>query len=609
MQKSYSPVTTGLLCFLLAASAGAVNIKGTITDAAGRAPLPSMVAAAYTPSGSLVVTTTSDSNGKYVLSLPSGAYRILAYDPNGVYATEFGAGADSFETSPIINATADVTAVNFALQKAGIVSGTVTSAAVPLSNITVAAYNVTSGTRRGFAVTGRDGFYSLVLPPGDYRIAAYDNSGMYAVSFFPNQPSFTAATTVTLTSGRQVTGVDFSLALSAHLSGTVVDAETNAPLPASAVLAYTADGTTLVAATATDVNGNFTLTVPPGAYKVVAADVTRIYATAFVADANSFASEQPISVGAGGSVGAIRIPMHRAGAVTGRVTNPAGTPLQGITVAAYNDDGSQRIVAQTNVDGVYLLLLPAGTYRIAAYDPGLVYATQFYPQRNLFSTATAVPVVAMLATPAIDFVLVRGANFTGTITDQTSSAPIAGVTVGAYDDAGNLVSTATSDRSGNYTIVVPAGHYRLIAFDGLLRYVTGYGGGARNYETAAVFQAEGSGTHRVDFTLIRGVHISGTVIDSNAAFVPVSGVEIAALDVSGDRVATATARDGRFDLVLAPGNYKLLAVDPLGRFYAMFYNNAWTLDTAGTIAVQENGATAPISLALIRITRRHPAHH
>jgi hypothetical protein len=68
MQKSYSPGTIGRMCLLVVAMAGSaagVTIKGSITDAVRHTALPSMVAAAYTPTGSLVATTTADIQGNY----------------------------------------------------------------------------------------------------------------------------------------------------------------------------------------------------------------------------------------------------------------------------------------------------------------------------------------------------------------------------------------------------------------------------------------------------------------------------------------------------------------------------------------------------------------
>jgi hypothetical protein len=612
MQKSYSLRRAGATCLLLTAlatTASAINITGTITDASRGTALPSMVAAAYTPTGSLQGTATSDSRGQYVLTLPSGKYRVLAYDLTGTYATEFGGNADSFDTSPIINATADVIGVNFAMEKAGVITGTVRSGGAPLSSMTVAAYNLATGTRRGFTLTAPDGTYSLALPPGQYKIAAYDGFGTYSVSFFQNQPTFQTATTLLLVSGQQASGIDFQLVLAGHLSGSVVDADTNQTLLGALVVAYTTDGITAVATTTTDAAGNYSLSVPPGTYKLVAADPTRIFATGYLGDSNSFASDAAISVASGAFVGALRIPLHRAGVVSGHVSDASGTPLPGISVAAYNEDGSQRTVTTTDASGAYTLLLPPGEFRVAAFDTNVIFATQFYPQRFLFLNAGTVSVATAQTTAAIDFILVRGARFSGTITDQQTGAPIAGISVGAFDSAGNIMSVGISDNSGNYALVVPPGSYKLAAFDNILRYITSYGGGEPNYDTAEVFEASGDTTRSVDFALTRGVHITGIVIDSAAAFVPVSNVQIGALDLAGDRVATATVHDGVFDFVLAPGAYKLLAVDPQGRFYPMFYNNAFTLGSANTIVVQSTGISTPISMTLIRVVRHRPVHH
>ena len=612
MQKSYSPGNAVGICLLLAGlatAAGAVTVTGTITDASRGTALPSMVAAAYTPTGSLQATATSDSRGQYVLTVPTGLYRVLSYDLTGTYATEFGGNADSFETSPIVDANTSVDGVNFAMNLAGVLSGTVRSGGSSLSSITVAAYNLDSGTRRGFTRTAADGTYSLGVPPGQYKIAAYDESGTYGVSFFQNQPTFSKATTLSLTSGQQASSIDFQLALDGHLNGAVVDGDTNQTLPGMTVIAYALDGTTAVATAISDAAGNFSMSVASGAYKVVAADPTRVYAAGYVADSNSFASDRSFSLAAGQTIGSIRIPLHRAGAVAGHVTDASGTPLPNISVAAYNEDGSQRMVTQTDATGAYSLLLPPGDFRLAAYDTNVTFATQFYSQRILFSNAAWVSVAVAQTTGAIDFALTRGARFNGTITDQSTGAPIAGVSVGAYDDAGNIMSVGTTDNTGTYTIVVPSGMYKLAAFDNLLRYITSYGGGAPNYDTAALFEADADTTRRVDFALTRGVHVSGTVIDSGAAFVPISNVMIGALDLGGDRIATATVRDGAFDLVLAPGSYNLLAVDPEGRFYAMFYNGAWTLAAASPIVVQSTGVNGPITWTLIRLSRRRPVNH
>src|SRR5262249_10996870 len=149
---------------------------------------------------------------------------------------------------------------NFAMERAGMIVGTVTSANVPLSGVTIAAYNLSSGTRRGFTQTAANGNYALLLPPGQYKIAAYDESGNYAVSFYPNALTFSSAGTLPLAPGQQL-AADFQLPLSGHLTGTVVDSDTNVILPGASVFAYTTDGTAAVGTTLTDAAGRFSLAV------------------------------------------------------------------------------------------------------------------------------------------------------------------------------------------------------------------------------------------------------------------------------------------------------------------------------------------------------------
>src|SRR5688572_30538662 len=132
-------------------AANAATVSGTVTSAATGNALSGMVVAAYDPAGNLAGTAITDATGLYVLSLPAGQYRLLAYDPAGVYATMFDANAESFETSPVTTLGAvDTVRRDFSLVAGGTVSGSVAvTGGAPLADAVVEAYNL-SGTRRGF---------------------------------------------------------------------------------------------------------------------------------------------------------------------------------------------------------------------------------------------------------------------------------------------------------------------------------------------------------------------------------------------------------------------------------------------------------------------------
>src|SRR5688500_1177200 len=77
----------------MAASPALAAITGTGRDRETNSPLASRRAAAYTASGFLLATSTTDSQGRYTLNVPAGSYRVLAFDQEGVYATTFASNA------------------------------------------------------------------------------------------------------------------------------------------------------------------------------------------------------------------------------------------------------------------------------------------------------------------------------------------------------------------------------------------------------------------------------------------------------------------------------------------------------------------------------------
>ncbi|HEX8152628.1 MAG TPA: carboxypeptidase regulatory-like domain-containing protein, partial [Thermoanaerobaculia bacterium] len=331
-------------------------MSGTVTAADTRQTLRGMVVAVYDAAGSLSGTATTDATGFYSVTLPAGNYRVLAYDPLGAYATAFDGNAQSFSTSPVVSlgATQNLT-INFVLPVGTVVSGIVqTPGGALLPGATVAAYNL-SGTLRGFTTTDLQGGYSLVLPAGEYKLVAYDESASYASSFYRNAFDFISATPVR-TGSTPATGINFRLTVAARVLSTVVDASTRQPLAGITVYAFTESGVP-AADTKTDANGVFRFALPAGRYRFVTGDETRRYAPAFHAGRRSFAEADLIEVTAGNIV-SFQIAASRGGIVAGRVINE----LAGVTVAAYNIDGTLHASTTTTADGRYELLLAPGNY-------------------------------------------------------------------------------------------------------------------------------------------------------------------------------------------------------------------------------------------------------
>src|SRR5207253_4467541 len=104
------------------------------------------------------------------------------------------------------------------------------------------------------------------------------------------------------------------------------------------------------------------------------------------------------------------------------------TPVSGILVTAYDSStGSYGAGAVTNGSGQYSLSVPAGSYRVDFYDPGLVYVEQGYGGGN----GTAIT-VGPNATGK-DATLVAGVLLSGTITRSVGGTTVQGARISVYE--------------------------------------------------------------------------------------------------------------------------------------------------------------------------------
>jgi hypothetical protein len=557
---------------LLATSAGAATIGGTVSGVSGA------VVAAYTTSGTLQTSASTSASGAYSLTVPAGSYHVLAYDPAGVFATSFYADAESFETSATLTVAAsqNITNINFVLPRAGLVAGRVTTASgTALPNMTVAAYNL-SGTRRGFTKTDANGNYSLTLPPGSFKIAAYDDALKYATTFFSDAASFDAAAFVSIEATSSATA-NLKLPLAADVVGTVTDRLSGAFLAGIRATAYATDGS-IAARAFTGSDGKFALAVRAGSIRVVFDDPSGTYATLYVPDEESFSIEPSMSVSAGSATG-INAALVRAAHITGRVTDrTTGAPLPAITAAAYNADGTLRAFSTTDAAGAYSIVVPPGDYRVGAFDDALVYLAQFYP-----SAAHAVTNVG-----GFDFALAKGARVSGTVT--SSGMPLANITVGVYDLTGRLLDSTSTDAAGRYTIFRAPGTVKLLAFDPALQFATAYSGGAVSFAASPTLPLLEGASLTADFALVSAGRVNGNVMDA-ASTAPLANMQVIAYDASFNVVAeTTTGANGTFRLPLPPGTYTVAAADSAHRYASASY--------AQPVTIAEGQEVGPIQIRL-----------
>lgn len=463
------PLFATLFALLIATAASAATISGTVSPASG------MVVAAYDAGGNFVTQAATNSSGQYSLTVNPGSYHVLAYDPTGVYATSYYADAESFETSTLLNVTGNLTNINFSLVKAGFFAGTVTSqGGTPLAGITVAVYN-TDGTRRGFTQTDAAGHYVLVVPPGMYVLVAFDNTLKYVTTFYNNHETFETADRL-LVVAEQTIPANFALAEAVHITGTVTSSN-GAPLENIVVDAYNSNGT--VTGTTTTASGQYNLSLRSGTYRLVFEDPNGIYATNYYPNASSFAASAVVTAPATN----VNATMTLAGHLTGTVKSSSGAPLSNVIVAAYNLDGTVR-TATFAVNGQYTLVVPAGTYKIVAFDTSGQYANAYLNGAVSFETESGITVAASQTISGLDLTMATGATVTGTVIDSASGQPIAGILVDAYDANGFHITRVASSATGAFTLVLPPGTYKFVASDPLERYAPYFYNGAASFDAA-----------------------------------------------------------------------------------------------------------------------------
>ncbi|HEX2123000.1 MAG TPA: hypothetical protein VHL59_15310, partial [Thermoanaerobaculia bacterium] len=233
----------------------------------------------------------------------------------------------------------------------------------------------------------------------------------------------------------------------------------------------------------------------------------------------------------------------------------------------------------------------------AVSDASLTYATLFYGGATDFRFAQKLSVLADVS--GIDVTLPRGGHVSGTVRNSATLQMLGGTIVAAYDASGMLSATAVTGSDGRYALVVAPGTYRFAAFDPQLQFATSYAGGATSYETTGPLSVDAEATITVDFAMRRGIRVSGTVTSDNSAVL--SGIEVFALDANGNRAAGAVTKDGAFTVVVAPGTYRFVAVDPFRRFASGPQSPA--------VAIVEGQTPPAIPLTVTAVTRRRAVRH
>ena len=602
-------------------------LSGTVTADAGGTALVSVSVEIYDQLGRYVGWDTTDAGGAYaVAGLKGGTYYLRTWNAQGYIDEVYddipcpGSNCDiTYGTGVTLGVGATVGGRDFGLAVGGRVSGTVTSAGVPLDSIDVDFYD-SSGRYVGWGYTNGAGEYlsGSGLPTGTYYARTYNRVG-YLDELYDDIPclgwcSVTSGDPIAVTVGTTTPGVDFDLAGAGQITGRVTDQVTGAPLPQLSINLYDASGSG-VGYAYTDGSGHYRSSgLPAGAYYARTSNsfgyIDELYNGIACPWACTVTSGTPIAVTSGGTATGIDFALNRGGRISGRLTDATtGDPLPDVRIWLYDSAGSYFGSAYGGGSGEYITAggLPAGTYH-ARTDNTLGYIDELYDDYSCpagsctVTSGTPIAVTAGSTTTGIDFGLTPGGRITGTVTDATTGLPLPNAGVSLYDSSGSYAGYAYPDDMGHYgSTGLPTGTY-YARTNNSLGYVNELYddipcvGSCTATSGTPIAVTLGVTRTGIDFALTPGGRIAGTVSDAVSG-TPLGNVALQFYDAAGAYVTSGSTNGA--------GQYLSNAGLPAGDYYARTFNDSGFVDelyddipcpggctvTTGTPITVSSGAT------------------
>ncbi len=609
------------------------RISGNVTDGATAAPLAGINVNIHNATGQFVSSGFTDGLGNYITDggLPSGNYFAITSNfvgyVNKLYNNITCLTCNVTSGTPITVTTGATTSgISFSLNAGGRISGAITDAgtAAPLANVNVQILNSTGAiVSNGFTDNAGQYISSAGVTTGSYFVLTQNSQGYVNevynnITCAPCNP--TSGTPVSVTAGMTTSGISFALNAGGRISGTVTDSATSAPLASANVQIFNSTGA-FVTSGFNDGSGNYITPegLVTGTYYALTNNpfgyINELYNNITCVVNCNVTSGTPISVTAGATTSGINFALALGGSISGTVTDSATMAgIGGATVSIFDSAGFQVAFGATDGAGNYNtnVGLPTGTY-FARTNNSLGYINELYNNITclncIVTSGTPIAVTAGSATSGINFALNAGGRISGTVTDQATTLPLAGVQVQIFDVNGFFLTSYNTDGSGNYLSPdgLPAGTYfaRTNNFAGYINelYNNIACGPCNTTSGTPITVTAGATTSGINFALAPGGRISGTVTDS-ATSMPLANVSVEIFDSTGAFITTGfTDTSGNYTTSagVATGNYFARTRNQSG-YINELYNNITCVScnvTTGTpIAVTAGMTTSGINFAL-----------
>jgi hypothetical protein len=448
-------------------------------------PFPGVTVTA-SPNAGQPVTAVSDASGQYTLNLGSGSWSINASQ------TGYSSGNPVQMTLTIAQT---ISGVDFTLTpNPSSVSGVITDpGGAAIEGAAVFVQNI--GTTNSLS----SGTYLLSLPAGSF---ALNCSKQGYISPTP--------VNINLNPGQNLTGINFQLIPNAGIISGLVSSS-GQPLSNATVTATQPPATSVSINTAQD--GTYILNLQPGKWNIHASK------SGFITSADSV-----VTIGPGQTILNNNFNLIPNTALLNGIVKSGSNLISSaqVIITEVNNPGNS-ISSLTNTNGEFSITVEAGkSYNITVAYSG--YITQTKPTGILLPATTV----------NFTFDLIpNSSSFSGQVVNNLQ-VPLAAVKIYlANSQTGVLIDSTVTDASGNYTIGISAGIYKLTAFK------RGY-----TSETITLQINVGQTLTNINFTLNENFALlSGNVKDNSNT--PVQGVLVNLTSPSGG-ATTTTSSTGDF---------------------------------------------------------------
>jgi protocatechuate 3,4-dioxygenase beta subunit len=214
-------------------------------------------------------------------------------------------------------------------------------------------------------------------------------------------------------------------------------------------------------------------------------------------------------------------------------------------------------------------------------------------------TAAPTPTATQPATGPIN-----ATSLTGRVTDQVTGAPLSGVTVYIYTEAGRYgtaIPITTTDADGGYTFYSLDVRNYTLQFTSSTHRSEWFGGAAEQADADIFPIALGEAVTGKNASLLPLDSISGTVTGTAASAEALAGATVTAFDTHGTALGEAvTSEDGAYTLTgLTPGSYTLRFTPPAGSaFVAEWWHDKAHPRTAAPVKLAADTAVTGKNAAL-----------